>query len=82
MVGLLTAEDMRTARDRLISEGRTLVFTDGCFDILHRGHVACLEFVRAQGEAPTGPVVVQLDRAAVLLALRAVDYVVFENDEL
>ena len=38
-------------RDRLDSSGRKLVFSNGCFDILHRGHVKYLEFARAQGDA-------------------------------
>jgi rfaE bifunctional protein nucleotidyltransferase chain/domain len=68
------------------------VFTNGCFDLLHRGHVAYLEAARALGDAlvvglnsdasveilkgPGRPVVPEADRAAVLGALRAVDAVV------
>jgi len=94
----LTPEAMRAERDRLKAAGRSLVFTNGCFDILHRGHVTYLEFARAQGDAlvvglnsdtsvqrnkgPLRPVVNEEDRAAVLLGLRCVDYVVvFDEDE-
>lgn len=48
---LWTPSQAREFRDRLHSEGRKLVFTNGCFDILHRGHVTYLEFARRQGDA-------------------------------
>jgi rfaE bifunctional protein nucleotidyltransferase chain/domain len=95
---LVTAHEMRVERDRLVAEGKALVFTNGCFDILHRGHVTYLQFAREQGDAlvvglnsdasvrrtkgPTRPVNSEEDRALVLLALAAVDYVVvFDDDE-
>jgi D-glycero-beta-D-manno-heptose 1-phosphate adenylyltransferase len=95
---LSTAQDIRRERDRLVNEGKKLVFTNGCFDILHRGHVTYLQFARDQGDAlvvglnsdasvqrtkgPSRPVNGEEDRALVLLALSAVDYVVvFDDDE-
>lgn len=93
----MTASAARELRDRLESEGRKLVFTNGSFDILHRGHVTYLEFARAQGDAlvvglnsddsvrrykgPTRPVNPEEDRAHVLAALRAVDGVVVFNED-
>jgi rfaE bifunctional protein nucleotidyltransferase chain/domain len=78
-------------------QGARLVFTNGCFDILHRGHVTYLEFARAQGDAllvglnsdasvrrakgPSRPINPEQDRAAVLAALRAVDAVVIFDEE-
>lgn len=72
-------------------KGRRLVLTNGCFDILHAGHVTYLEQARALGDAllvavnsdrsvrelkgPTRPVNPEQDRARVLAALRCVDYV-------
>ncbi len=94
---ILDAAAMRAERDRLHAEGKTLVFTNGCFDILHRGHVTYLQFAREQGDAlcvglnsdasvrrakgPTRPVVNQEDRAIVLSALRCVDYVVVFDED-
>jgi rfaE bifunctional protein nucleotidyltransferase chain/domain len=72
--------------------GRRVVFTNGCFDLLHRGHIRYLERARSLGDAlvvainsdlsvralkgPGRPVVPAEQRAEVLAALAAVDYVV------
>jgi D-glycero-beta-D-manno-heptose 1-phosphate adenylyltransferase len=94
----LDADQMRYERDKLVDAGKVLVFTNGCFDILHIGHVTYLDFARREGDAlvvglnadasvkrakgPGRPINNQDDRAGVLLALKAVDYVViFEEDE-
>jgi len=89
---ILTASEARAERDRLHAQGHKLVFTNGCFDILHRGHVTYLEYARAQGDAlvvgvnsdasvkrnkgDLRPINPQDDRAFVLACLRAVDFVV------
>jgi rfaE bifunctional protein nucleotidyltransferase chain/domain len=94
---ILTPSEMRAERDRLHAEGRTLVFTNGCFDILHRGHADYLAFARSQGDAlivglnsdasvrrakgPTRPVNPEHDRAYVLGSLRAVDFVVIFDED-
>jgi D-beta-D-heptose 7-phosphate kinase/D-beta-D-heptose 1-phosphate adenosyltransferase len=94
---MLSVEEMRVERDRLVAEGKTLVFTNGCFDILHRGHVTYLTFARNQGDAlvvglntdasvrankgNNRPINSEEDRAFVLGSLRAVDYVVLFGDD-
>ena len=94
---ILTPSEMRAERDRLHAEGRALVFTNGCFDILHRGHADYLAFARFQGDAlvvglnsdasvrrakgPTRPVNPEQDRAYVLGSLRAVDFVVIFDED-
>ena len=77
---------------QLRAAGKTVVFTNGCFDLLHRGHVDFLQRARSLGDAlivglngdgsvrelkgPDRPILPEADRAAVLAALRAVDIVV------
>jgi rfaE bifunctional protein nucleotidyltransferase chain/domain len=48
---VVTAGEMRVERDKLVAQGKKLVFTNGCFDILHLGHVTYLTFARNQGDA-------------------------------
>lgn len=94
---LMSVEALRIERDRLHAGRRKLVFTNGCFDLLHAGHVQYLDFARQQGDAlavglnsdasvrrakgPERPLVPQAYRAQVLLALRCVDYVAFFDDD-
>lgn len=94
---ILSVAAARKLRNQLDAAGRKLVFSNGCFDILHRGHVQYLEFARAQGDAlivglnsdssvlrikgPGRPINSETDRAAVLSALRAVDGVVIFEEE-
>jgi rfaE bifunctional protein nucleotidyltransferase chain/domain len=83
--------------ERARRNGRRVVFTNGCFDLLHPGHIRCLEQARALGDllivainsdasvrrVKDGgrPVVPEAERAEVLAALAAVNYVtVFEED--
>lgn len=94
---ILSIAEMRAERDRLVAEGKDLVFTNGCFDILHRGHVSYLTFARNQGDAlvvaintdasvkankgDSRPIHSEQDRAWVLGSLRAVDYIVFFSEK-
>ena len=93
---ILTWSQLAPWRLALRAAGRRLVVTNGCFDLLHRGHVAYLEAARAQGDAllvgvnsdssvrelkgPDRPVNGEEDRAAVLAALQSVDGVCIFGD--
>lgn len=84
--------ELSTIRDTMDAAGKRLVFTNGCFDLLHAGHVRYLQQARALGDALAvglnsdrsvrelkgegRPVNPQEDRAEVLAALGCVDYVV------
>ncbi len=88
---IIERNDMIRERRRLREQGLSLVFTNGCFDILHAGHVDYLQFARAQGDrllvglnadvsvrqskGPERPVIPEAERAYVLAALECVDYV-------
>ena len=89
---ILSSDALARVRDDFAASGRKLVFTNGCFDLLHVGHVRYLQAARALGDAlavavngdasvkalkgPSRPVNGQDDRAEVLAALACVDYVV------
>lgn len=73
-------------------QNQTIVFTNGCFDVLHRGHIEYLKFCKQHGDivvvglnsdasirqnkGPTRPINNQQDRAMLLAAMECVDYVV------
>ena len=48
---LVGREEIAGVRKQLADAGKTVVFTNGCFDILHPGHVDYLNFARSQGDA-------------------------------
>ncbi len=82
------------ARDR--AAGRTVAFANGCFDLLHVGHVRYLQGASAEADrlvvavnsdrsvsglkGPNRPILAQRDRAELVAALRGVDYVVVFDD--
>lgn len=84
-------EDLAPIVRRLQQEGKRVVWTNGCFDILHVGHITYLLSARAVGDVlvvglnsdrsvrenkgPDRPVVCEADRAKVLAALECVDFV-------
>jgi rfaE bifunctional protein nucleotidyltransferase chain/domain len=94
---LYSRADLLVQRQRWKKEGKTVVFTNGCYDILHPGHVRFLETARSRGDAlvvglntdssvqrgkgPSRPITAEQDRAELLLALEAVDAVVLFSEE-
>lgn len=88
---------IETEAQTLKSEGKKVVFTNGCFDILHRGHVEYLKRSKAEGDVlvvglnsdasvkrlkgESRPVVCEEDRAYILAALGIVDYVVVFEED-
>jgi D-beta-D-heptose 7-phosphate kinase/D-beta-D-heptose 1-phosphate adenosyltransferase len=94
---LLSNTDFIAACRELREQGRTIVFTNGCFDILHAGHVAYLEAAAALGDllvvginsdrsisalkGPSRPIVPEEDRAEVIAALRSVAMVTIFDEE-
>jgi len=94
---LQTPQQIAAQRDEFAAAGRKLVFTNGCFDLLHVGHVRYLQAARALGDAlvvavngdssvralkgPTRPINSENDRAEVLAALGCVDFVTLFHTE-
>ncbi len=94
--GLLSRADLAARCRDLQAQGRRIVFTNGCFDLLHRGHTRYLAQARALGDllvvglnsdasvealkGPGRPILPAEARAEVLAALRAVDYVVLFDE--
>lgn len=94
---ILGREELRGVRARLRAGGRRLVFTNGCFDLLHVGHVRYLGEARALGDAllvalnsdrsvralkgAGRPLTSEAERAEVLAALGAVDFVTVFDEE-
>ena len=88
---VVSIDELREERERLRAEGKKLVFTNGCFDILHVGHVRYLAQARALGDALVvainsdrsvralkgegRPVMGEAERAEMLAALACVDFV-------
>lgn len=82
---------------QLQAAGKKIVFTNGCFDVLHPGHLDLLARARSLGDAlvvaingddsvkrlkgPTRPIFPETERGEILLALEAVDYVCAFNED-
>ena len=91
-----TQAEISIISEELKSKGKKIVFTNGCFDLLHAGHVQYLEDAKSCGDVlivglnsdesvgilkgKGRPINNQLDRAIILAALEAIDYVVIFNE--
>ena len=92
-----TLDEIAALSTELKARGKKIVFTNGCFDILHAGHVRYLETAKSYGDVlilglnsdksvkelkgENRPINTQLDRAYILAALEAVDYVVIFDED-
>ena len=92
-----TLDDIVRIRQELSLKGKRLVFTNGCFDILHLGHVRYLNQARTLGDilvvgvnsdlsvrrikGNARPLVPEMERVEVLAALECIDYVFLFDDQ-
>jgi D-beta-D-heptose 7-phosphate kinase/D-beta-D-heptose 1-phosphate adenosyltransferase len=92
----LTRKEMKFEVVKLQKAGEKVAFTNGCFDLLHLGHVSLFKKAKSMGDVlivainsdkslrclkgPKRPLVGQKDRAKLLLSLKPVDYVVVFNE--
>jgi D-glycero-beta-D-manno-heptose 1-phosphate adenylyltransferase len=97
MGGFYTRAELVHARADWRRENKTVVFTNGCYDILHPGHIRLLEQARSLGDVlilalntdasvarlkgPTRPLINQTERAEMAMALEAVDAVTFFDED-
>ncbi len=92
-----TLETLKKILARAREEGKKIVWTNGCFDILHVGHITYLQRAAEQGDilvvglnsdesvtrvkGPSRPIIPEEERALVLSALECVDYIILFNEE-
>lgn len=90
-------DNIETTLAPLRAAGKKIVFTNGCFDLLHVGHVRYLQEAQKLGDllvvgvnsdasvkrlkGPTRPVQIEADRAEILAALNAVDFTVIFTED-
>lgn len=93
---VVTLEDAKQVRQQARQEGKRVVFTNGCFDIIHRGHIEYLSQAKTLGQllivglnsdrsvrvlkGRGRPVTHEMDRACVLSSLACVDYVLIFDE--
>jgi D-glycero-beta-D-manno-heptose 1-phosphate adenylyltransferase len=94
---IITKETLRPLLNVLKFKSKTIVFSNGCFDILHRGHIEYLSKAASLGDAmiiglnsdasvkrlkgPNRPVQDEISRAMVMASLKFVDYVVLFEED-
>jgi rfaE bifunctional protein nucleotidyltransferase chain/domain len=92
-----TRDELVAARAVWKREGKTVVFTNGCYDILHPGHIRLLEQARSMGgllilalntdssvrrlKGPSRPLLAEMERVEMALALEAVDAVTLFDED-
>lgn len=94
---VLTTANLTECTDLYRSEKKKIVFTNGCFDLLHIGHVTYLEEAKKLGDilivgintdasvsklkGPTRPIQNEKDRSEILAALKSVDHTILFSEE-
>ncbi len=94
---ILDLENLLAQRDRLRQENQRTVFTNGCFDLLHPGHIDYLSRARKMGDAlivgvnsdrsvrelkgPLRPILTQDERTRLLSGLDSVDYITVFDED-
>lgn len=97
MKSIYTRGEILAVRKKLKDENKKVVFTNGCFDVLHAGHVDYLNKAKATGDililalnsdtsvrrikGEKRPIVCEEERAFILSNLKAVDYVTLFNED-
>jgi rfaE bifunctional protein nucleotidyltransferase chain/domain len=97
MSKLLTLDQLLIARRQAKEAGKRVVFTNGCFDLLHAGHIVYLRQARSLGDilviginsdasvqrlkGPERPIMSEAERAGVLEGLEMVDYITIFDEE-
>lgn len=93
---LKSLEELQIVASNARAMGQTVVFTNGCFDLLHRGHVHILRAAKSQGDilmvginsdrsvqaikGSTRPILPETDRIELIAAMEMVDYVVLFDE--
>ncbi len=94
---ILSWDQAREQRMKLKADNKSVVFTNGAFDLLHTGHLRYLTYAREQGDCliiglnsdasvkrykgESRPIVPERERAEMLLGLKVVDYVVIFDED-
>lgn len=94
---IIERKNIKELSEQIKSEGKSIVFTNGCFDILHSGHVFYLQKAKQQGDililglnsdasvrrlkGEKRPINSEIDRAIVISELKSVDYVVIFEED-
>ena len=97
MKKIISTKILAKTISKLKAKGKKVVFTNGCFDLLHEGHVRYLETAKSFGDVLIlglnsdrsvhslkgygRPINVQVDRAYIMAALEVVDYVVIFDED-
>ncbi|MDI6751331.1 MAG: adenylyltransferase/cytidyltransferase family protein [bacterium] len=95
MKKIVKLNELKGIVQNLKAQNKRIVFTNGCFDILHIGHIRLLNMAKEEGDVlivglnsdssvsaikPTRPIIPEMNRAEVISALEMIDYVVIFSE--